>query len=185
MIRRGDNLPDSIARAVKTTALTPIDYELITTALFKKAIRSLYIDYYKPVFFIFDQFEELFIFGSKEEKQSLLHLVHALTESDIECRFIFVMREEYIANVAEFEKSFPGFISNRIRIERMPLENAMMAINGPCDVYDIDIEEGFTEKLLKKLNPDTPGIELTWLQVYLDKIFNLENEIVDKSLSLS
>lgn len=75
MIRRGDNLPDSIARVVKTTAITPLEYELLTTAMFKKAIRSLYIDYYKPIFFIFDQFEELFIFGTKEEKQSLVHLI--------------------------------------------------------------------------------------------------------------
>ncbi len=34
---------------------------------FKKGVRSLYLDNYKPVFFIFDQFEELFIFGDKEE----------------------------------------------------------------------------------------------------------------------
>lgn len=173
MIRRGDNLPDSISRAIKAAAITPVNYELLTTALFKKAIRSLYIDYYKPIFFIFDQFEELFIFGSKEEKQSLVHLVHALTESDIECRFIFVMREEYIANVTEFEKLVPGFNSNRIRIEKMAAANAMKAINGPCEVYDIDVEEGFADKLIKKLNPDSPGVELTWLQVYLDKIFNL------------
>jgi hypothetical protein len=75
MIRRGDNLPDSIAKAVKTAAITPLEYELLTTDMFKKAIRSLYIDYYKPIFFIFDQFEELFIFGIKEEKQSLVHLI--------------------------------------------------------------------------------------------------------------
>jgi WD40 repeat protein len=173
LIRRGDNLPDSIARAVKAAATTPIDYELLTTAMFKKAIRSLYIDYYKPIYFIFDQFEELFIFGSKEEKQSLVHLVQALVDSDIECRFIFIMREEYIANVTEFEKNVHGFLSNRVRIERMPHENAVQTINGPCKVYDIDMEQGFPEKLLNKLSPDSPDIELTYLQVFLDKIYNL------------
>jgi WD40 repeat protein len=50
--------------------------------------------------------------------------------------------------------------------------NAIDAINGSCTISDIQVEAGFAESLLRKLNPDSPGIELTWLQVFLDRIFD-------------
>ena len=172
-IRRGDNIIESTASAIQDSARTPQNYKLISTSLFKKAVRSLYIDYYKPIFFIFDQFEELFIFGSKEEKNALIQLIKALIESDIQCRFIFIMREEYIAGITEFEIHIPTFLGNRVRIEKMPLASAILAIRGPCIVYNISLDNGFAEKLLEKLNPGSPEVELTYLQVFLDKIYRL------------
>jgi hypothetical protein len=118
----------------------------------------------------------LFIFGTKEEKQSLVQVLKVLVESDIDCRFIFIVREEYFSNVAEFEKHIPNFLSNRMRIEKMNRTNAIAAIKGSCSVNDIQVEDGFAENLLRKLNPDSPEIELTWLQIFLDKVFNLAND---------
>ena len=109
------------------------------------------------LFFIFDQFEELFIFGTKEERQSLIQVLKVLLESDIDCRFIFIIREEYFSNVAEFEKYIPNFLSNRLRIERMDRTNAISAIKGSCSVYEIQVEDGFAESLLRKLNPESSG----------------------------
>jgi WD40 repeat protein len=172
-IRRSDNILESISEAMQNASSTPAEHKLLTALLFKKALRSLYLETGRPVFFIFDQFEELFIFGTNSEIQSLVQVVRTLVESDIECRFIFIIREEYFANIAEFEKQIPNFLSNRMRIERMDRTNAAAAINGPCNVFGIRVEDGFAEELLKKLNPDSRGIELTYLQIFLDKIFNL------------
>jgi len=55
----------------------------------------------------------------------------------------------------------------------MDLNNAAQAIIGPCKVFNINIEEGFSEALIKILSPDSPEIELTYLQVFLDKIYRL------------
>ena len=62
-IRRGGNMLESLAASIKSASITPQTGEIVTPAQFKKSVRSLYLDHYKPVFFIFDQFEELFIFG--------------------------------------------------------------------------------------------------------------------------
>jgi WD40 repeat protein len=172
-IRRGRNILESLSAAIKSSSITPQGGEIVTPAQFKKSVRSLYLDHYKPVFFIFDQFEELFIFGNKDEKKSVVQVIKALVESDIQCRFIFVMREEYMAGITEFEKSIPTIFSNRVRIEKMAHINAIEAIKGPCKVANIDLEEGFAEALLEKLSPNSADVELTYLQVFLDKIFRL------------
>jgi hypothetical protein len=176
VIRRGGNIIESMAAGIKAASITAQQSKLISPADFKKGVRSLYLDHYKPVFFIFDQFEELFIFGDKEERRAFIHIVKTLTESDLQCRMIFVMREEYMAGVTEFEKFISTFFSNRVRIEKMSHRNALEAIKGPCKVFNISLEEGFAESLLEKLSPGSEDVELTYLQVFLDKIFRLASE---------
>jgi WD40 repeat protein len=175
-IRRGKNILESLYAAIVSASLTPKSDYSTSEIQFKKNVRSLYLDHYKPIYFIFDQFEELFIFGSKQEKSSFVQVIKTLVDSDIQCRFIFVMREEYMANVTEFEKHIPAFFSNRVRIENMDHNNAIEAIKGPCNVFNISIEEGFSESLIKNLSPESPDIELTYLQVFLDKIYRLAVE---------
>jgi WD40 repeat protein len=173
VIRRGGNIIESMAVGIRSASITEQQSKLVTPADFKKGVRSLYLDHYKPVFFIFDQFEELFIFGDKEERRLFIQIVKSLAESELQCRFIFVMREEYMAWVTEFEKFISTFFSNRVRIEKMSHSNALEAINGPCNAFNISLEEGFAESLLEKLSPGETDVELTYLQVFLDKIYRL------------
>jgi WD40 repeat protein len=172
VIRRGNNIVESMAAAISSVALTKQNSPA-NPADFRKRVRSLYLDHYKPVFFIFDQFEELFIFGNREERRTFIQIVKSLTESDLQCRMIFVMREEYMAAVTEFERFIPTFFSNRVRIEKMLHRNALEAIKGPCRLSGITLEDGFAESLLEKLSPGSEDVELTYLQVFLDKIFRL------------
>jgi len=176
VIRRGGNIIDSMTAGINSASLTTQQSKFSTPADFRKSVRSLYLDHYKPVFFIFDQFEELFIFGDKEERRNFIHIVKTLTESDLQCRFIFVMREEYMANFTEFERIIPAIFQNRVRIEKMSHRNAIDAIKGPCKVFNINLEEGFAETLLEKLSPGSEDVELTYLQVFLDKIFKIAVE---------
>lgn len=192
VVRRAGNINESIASAIKNASITPQQNKFSSSVDFKKGVKSLYLDHYKPVFFIFDQFEELFIFGDKDERREFIHIVKSLIESDLQCRLIFVMREEYMAWVTEFEKFIPTFFSNRVRIEKMSHRNALEAIKEPCKVFNITLEEGFAEALLEKLSPGTADIELTYLQVFLDKIFRIattDNEVESRdpqiTLSLS
>ncbi len=171
MIRRGGNIIESMAAAIKSSSLTEQLSKFQTPADFKKGVRSLYLDHYKPVFFIFDQFEELFIFGDREERKTFIQIVKILTESDLQCRFIFVIREEYMASFTEFERVVPAIFQNRVRIEKMSHRNAIEAIKGPCRVFNIELEEGFAETLLEKLCPGETDVELTYLQVFLDKVY--------------
>jgi WD40 repeat protein len=176
-IRRGSNILESLASSIRTASITPQTGEIKSSSQFRKAIRSLYLDHYKPIYFIFDQFEELFIFGNKDEKKAVIQIIKSLEESEIQCRFIFVMREEYMAGITEFEKYIPTIFSNRVRIEKMSYGNAVETINGPCNYFGIEVEEGFAEALLEKLSPGSSDVELTYLQVFLDRILRLSTTI--------
>ena len=175
-VRRGKNMLESMYAAIVAASLTPKAQYAASDVQFQKYVKSLYLDHYKPLYFIFDQFEELFIFGTKEEKSQFVKVIKTVVDSDIQCRFIFVMREEYMANVTEFERHIPVFFSNRVRIENMDISNARQAITGPCKVANISVEEGFAEALIENLSPGSPDIELTYLQVFLDKIYRMSIE---------
>jgi hypothetical protein len=51
--------------------------------------------------------------------------------------------------------------------------NAISAIEGPSKVYNIETEQGFSEELIDKLCPAGNDIELTFMQIYLDRIFHI------------
>jgi WD40 repeat protein len=175
-VRRGTNIIESLSKAIQKAAITPLNAEPLTSHNFVKKVKSLFLDYYKPIYFVFDQFEELFIFGNSEEKNAFINLIKDVAESELQCRFIFVLREEYLGGITVFEKTIPGFLNNRVRIERMTYVNAKRAIEGPCNLFNIPVEKGFAETLLKKLSINDSEIELTYLQVFLDKLYRKAQE---------
>ncbi|MEK0338548.1 MAG: hypothetical protein QQN41_14055, partial [Nitrosopumilus sp.] len=59
---------------------------------------------------------------------------------------------------------------------KMTSKNAIQVIEGPCKAQNIEVEEDFPEALLQKLNPDSNEVELTYLQVFLDKAFRLATD---------
>ncbi|MBA7526565.1 hypothetical protein ES705_18727 [subsurface metagenome] len=181
-VRRGRNVVESLVRELRKVAISDFKSAVhspqsaikdLTPVQIVKALQSIYLDHFKPIYLIFDQLEELFIFGDREEREEFIQIVKAVVDSDVQCRFIFSIREEYLAEVTEFERVIPEFPANRMRIEKMTSQNAIHVIEGPCNVHEIEVEEGFPEALLTKLNPDSNEVELTYLQVFLDKIYRL------------
>jgi hypothetical protein len=136
-----------------------------------KSIRSIYLDHFKPIYLLFDQFEEIFIFGTKDERKEFALIIKSIAESDLSCKLLFSIREEYLASLTEMERFIPKILQNRFRVERMNRQNAINVIEGPCKKFGIAIEENFAESLLDKLGEGGANIELTYLQVYLDKIY--------------
>ena len=65
-VRRGNNIIESINDAFNKQAVSSFKKNFSLS----EKLQSIYLDHFKPVFLIFDQFEELFIFGSQEEKQA-------------------------------------------------------------------------------------------------------------------
>ncbi|MFC2089204.1 NACHT and WD repeat domain-containing protein [Bacteroidota bacterium] len=155
-----------IAQTPQTAQRTPHSGSQIV-----KSLQSVYLDHFKPIYLIFDQFEELFIFGSKEERHEFISIIKAIKDSDVQCKMLFSIREEYLASITEFERLIPEIMLNRMRVEKMSRSNAMEAINGPCKVHGIELEEGFEEALMNKLVGEGSEVELTYLQVILDKVF--------------
>ncbi|MFH0757719.1 MAG: hypothetical protein V2B15_10565 [Bacteroidota bacterium] len=171
-IRRGKDINQSLESEIRKASIT----ELKDGVSIRNALQSVYLDHFKPVYLIFDQFEELFIFGKRQERDDFIRTITELIQSDIHCKCLFSIREEYLANMTEFEQVIDHILDNRIRVEKMTRVHAVDVIEGPCRVQQIDLEEGFAARLLEKLSPDSNEIELTFLQVFLDRIFRMSGK---------
>ena len=176
-VRRGTDMLDSLFQSlIQTHIEAPRQPKKRSAKSFLKLLQSLYLDHFKPVYLIFDQFEELFIFGNKEERNEFVQLMEALQESEVQVKVIFSIREEYLAMLTEFEDRLPELFQNRIRVERMHFPQAKEVIQGACQYAKIEIEEGFEEQLLEKLTGGKKELELTYLQVLLDRLWKKSEE---------
>jgi WD40 repeat protein len=168
-VRRGTNINSSLDFALTRNAVTAFK----TGETITGKISSLYLDHFKPVFLIFDQFEELFIFGTDSEKKLFTETIRDIVSSKFPCRVIFIIREEFLASMTDFEEDLPDIFANRFRVEKMKRANAVMAVDGPCRVNGIQTDPDFAVNLISKLCQSGNEVDLTYLQIYLDRIFML------------
>ena len=173
-IRRGKDIVQSLVDGLQSAAdLRETGKQKSNTEKVLRLLRSIYLDHFKPVYLIFDQFEEVFIFGTREERNEFARIIKSIADSELACRIIFSVREEYLASFTEMEEVIPGIMQNRFRVERMNRQNAISVIDGPCRKHGINTEEGFAAALLERVSEGGAGIELAYLQVYLDRLYNL------------
>jgi len=134
-------------------------------------LEDIFYTYSKPVALIFDQFEEVFILSDEKERKQLITGLDEILRSRLKINIILVIREEYFANLTEFESVIPGLYTNRVRIERMNRFSAKEAIVKPCLACDVRIEKGLAEKIIDQLLWQSEGLELTWLQILMDRLY--------------
>lgn len=166
-VRRGANLLASLDAELNRQTIAPPK----AGASLGKRIRSLYLDHFKPIHLIFDQLEELFIFGDREERQAFGRALQELAALQPDVRLIFIVREEYLAAMTEFEPILPDLFRSRIRIEKLDRVEAREAIEGPCRRCGLEIEAGVVEEVLNRLAPAEATVELPWLQVVMDRFY--------------
>lgn len=189
-IRRSGNILNSLAYQLQKNCLNPKTKVLENNWQAEDIlplVHSVFLDHFKPIYLIFDQFEELFIFGEREEWEAFSKILQILLASELELHFIFVVRGDYLEYLSEFEKTIPGFFNNRFRVEKMRLNQAKECISGPCQIAGINLEEGFENALISKLDPKGRRVEPTFLQVFLDRILknSLNGETNLKEISFT
>lgn len=168
-IRRRDNLNLSLFNTIQLNAVTRIE----KNTPIRQALYSLYLDHYLPIYLIFDQFEELFILGSQSEQQEFFEQLSEILQAGLQCKIILSLREEYLAYLSDYEKLVPSLFDHRFRIERMNLGTIAEVIVNTTRSFEIQIRkhDSTVEKIIEQLRNQRQGIDLTHLQVYLDRLF--------------
>lgn len=140
----------------------------------QELIQSLYIRYFKPIYLIFDQFEELFILGTPEEKAEIIETFQALGDSEAHCTIIIIMREEYLADLDDFEAEIPLFLANRMRVEamsRLQTESVVrQTVMSPKIGVEVENPDLTIPSIVDKIS-DGRSVQLAYLQVYLDRLY--------------
>ncbi|WP_298715681.1 ATP-binding protein [Chitinophaga sp.] len=198
-VRRGDHLVDSLHEATAMAADPKAGNGTTATALsggtqYKQApqvlrarnvtsdapgkiyesLKAINVRYLRPVYLIFDQFEELLIMGSDDEKKTIIEIIdHILSDPELQfCNLLFIMREEFFAGLSQFEKEIPDFCDRRLRIEPMNHRNVEEVIKKSCAKFNIRLEkEVENAKEIIAVLSEKQVVSLPYLQIYLDQLW--------------
>ena len=168
-IRKNGNINNSLRIALRKALKSSTEIGSLV-----EAVSELFNYYLRPVFLIFDQFEELFILGSYEERQQFVQEIQDLFEMELPCKILFVMREEYLGNLYEFEKTITAIFDHRIRIEPMNAVKTKEVLRSSFEKFNIRLEgdpEERLEEMIDNISGERSGIQLPYLQVYLDMMY--------------
>ena len=143
-----------------------------------EAIQRLFSQRFQPIYLLYDQFEELLISGSQEEKETFFTEIDTLIRYRVPCRVLFIMREEFIGTLSEYEHLCPSIFENRFRLEKMTRGQVEQVIQSILeaeyyeDYFEVEQPEAMATDILSKL-PDTRSeIDLSHVQVYLSELWD-------------
>jgi WD40 repeat protein len=126
----------------------------------------------RTIVLFFDQFEELFIFNPAEIRKAFATELSSLLDSRLDVKILIAIRQEYLANLTELEPYVDRLFESKLWLRRMPKELAARAVRNACEVCGVGIEEGLAEQITSKLSHMEQGIELPYLQVVMDRLYN-------------
>ncbi len=179
-IRRNINLVASIKELLIEQLSTPLIREKAAKLSLIEIIEIVYLETFKPIYLLLDQFEELFILQPTIEEQiEFFEAMKAVVELDISCSIIIIMREEFIAHLWEYEKMIPYLFDHRYRVEEIRSSDRQNIINQTLTAFEkkgyihLEQKETVSLEIAKKLNNNKTGSELTYLQVFLHRLYQL------------
>jgi WD40 repeat protein len=174
-VRKGENIIRSLSAALQENAAHP---ENLKNNPIREKIHQLFLEQFRPVYLIFDQFEELFIQGSKQEQDSFFTLLPELLANNFQCKIIISIREDYLAYLDEYEDYVPSLFYNRQRLERMRTEQIEEVLRGTSTKLDIQLgnasgenEQELIDRIIENVENDLGKLDLADLQVYLDQLY--------------
>ena len=90
--------------------------------------------YHKIRILIFDQFEEFFniyISNRFEQQKNFFYQIKDAINNDPSLRVVFIMREEFVANLDTFSYILPDGFRRKFRLEPLRKESAIQAVEKP------------------------------------------------------
>jgi hypothetical protein len=182
-VRRGTDINSSVFAAINgaLTDKMPLDAAskrpLNGELDFGQAIEQLFGERYQPVYLLFDQFEELLISGSEEEKTEFFTRLNQLVRYKTPCRVLLIMREEFIGHLSEFEPLCPSLFQHRFRVEKMRKDKVKEVIRCTLDAplfhasFRVDDSGRLADRILARLPDKSREIELAHVQVFLSELW--------------
>jgi AAA ATPase domain len=150
-----------------------------------QSVEALYYHNFIPIYLIFDQFEEIFIMGDEKERHDFFNALTNLVRVKVPCKILLIVREEYLAFFHDFETTIPIIYDNRFRIERMNQLKLEKVIKGTIQTpqYQIDFDDPNenTRLIIDNLRNERHDVDLTNLQVYLDRLYKVDMQRGEQS----
>jgi tetratricopeptide (TPR) repeat protein len=96
------------------------------------------------IFFIFDQFEEYFLYNPPGPASEAFEAEFArvINRRDVSAHFLLSMREDGLSKLDRFQGRIPTLLNNMLRLEHLDRDGAKAAITKPLDVYNQGLPDG-------------------------------------------
>lgn len=167
-IRRNENINDSLNKELDICIRKKKEMNLT------EKISYLTTKYLRPVYLVFDQFEELFILGDEAEQNKFIADIKQLIDEKLHCKVIFIIREEYLGQLYHFENTIPYIFDFRLRVEPMSVKLATVVLDKSFSEFNITLEppkEKRIQQIIGNVSGEKSGIQLPYMQVYLDMLY--------------
>jgi len=143
--------------------------EIDPQSLVNKSLSAFLNDYFPykdktgnamPQVLIIDQLEEMFSFYPNawpKQRENFFHDVADALDNNSFLRILFIMREDFLAQLDPFLDILPERLRPRFRLERLDEEAALLAIKGPLknmNVFDknqVEVIDSEIKKLVEDL----------------------------------
>ena len=179
-IRRGNDINLSVRDVLTQTLPAPPASDDLPTL-----VNAVFRYYFRPIYLIFDQFEELFTLkkasveqeGSdeaikREQIRFFESLQALLTTSEVPCKIILIMREEFIGQLYEYERIVPGLFDFRLRVEPMNFRTIREVVDKTFGKFNITCASpAITDSISNNLLRGHATSQLAYLQVYMDRLW--------------
>lgn len=177
--RQSKNLKESLSEALQNAlGATKAEDDTISGKL-----QALYMKYFRRVYLIFDQMEELYIDGTEEEQEQFYQVIRQITDDQLQCTVMLIIREEYLGSLDSMEKLLPTLFDFRLRVEPMTENSVREVLRKSFEKFNIRLqppEEDRLSEIIANISRTREGaggitmkslIELPYLQVYLDRLY--------------
>lgn len=195
VIRRGEDINSSLISLLQKHV--KLEYMKDDAA---GLLQEIFLNNFQSILLVFDQFEELFVLGNEAERKEFLQNIKEIMKMTIPWKMIFVMREDQLGGLNEFEEGIPNYLKNRtpeekkemgfeeglpnlfkkrLRVDLMSRPMCREVIIKSCERFNIAIENTKTEdsqqdvpdRILQAVAKDAEAIHLPRLQAYLDRLW--------------
>ena len=123
-----------------------------------------------------DQFEEFFLLLDDGGRQAFIDELGAIMEDDeLPLQFVFVMREDMLAEMSQLKPVVPEIFHHEYRLARLTHEQAARAISGPAWRVGCRFEDMLVDRLVEDLS-DQDSVDPPHLQIVCDTLYDQRDE---------
>ena len=119
-----------------------------------------------------DQFEEFFLLLDEHGRKAFVEELAVIMEDDaLPLQFVFVMREDMLAEMSRLKPAVPEVFHHEYRLSRLTSEQAAQAITGPAWRVGCRFEDALVDRLLEDLS-DQDAVDPPHLQIVCDTLYD-------------
>lgn len=97
-----------------------------------------------PLFLIFDQFEEYFLYHPPSPSADVFEsaFARAVNRRSVQVNFLLSLREDGLSKLDRLKERVPSLLNNMLRLLHLDRDSAREAITKPLDEYNRELEPG-------------------------------------------